>query len=354
MDPFNILSSVLLIGYICLVIYVANMELLNPNAPRLTRPLLFGVVGMMLLFALVVLQAGLFTEIDLPADMTEAEMGFPTVSMVASVGFTVLAVACAGASLAVIHSARLRIRLKRMIGETALYDPASPVHTAAIVLCLALIVSTLGNLVLGGGLAGMADQLGETGVSLGEAVFNQVLWVVASFLGIGLFFRRSPAASMFRLRLRWPTGQDLVVGVGAGIGMYIGILGFASVWSLLVPPESLAEQTSAAQAVTQAFNTLPSAFLLAVSVAIGEELFFRGALQPVFGVLPTTIFFVLLHTQYTLTPASVGIFGVALVLALVAKRVSVTSAIVAHFVYNFIQLALAIVAARMLGGGGVP
>jgi hypothetical protein len=200
----------------------------------------------------------------------------------------------------------------------------------------------------------MAEQLSDAGVSLVEAVFNQVLWVLAALLGIGLLFRRSPAAAARRLRLRWPTVQDIVVGVGAGLGMYVGILIFAAIWSLFVSPESLAEQTSAARAVTQSFDTLASAFVLAAAVAVGEEVFFRGAIQPVFGILPSTVFFALLHTQYTLTPASIGIFGVALVLAFIGRRVSVTSAIIAHFIYNFVQLALAILASQVLGGGGLP
>jgi membrane protease YdiL (CAAX protease family) len=86
-------------------------------------------------------------------------------------------------------------------------------------------------------------------------------------------------------------------------------------------------------------------------VALGEEVFFRGALQPVFGLGLTSVFFALLHTQYTLTPASAGIFLVSLGMGWLRQRYSTTAAIFAHFAYNFIQLALVALANMALNGG---
>jgi len=58
----------------------------------------------------------------------------------------------------------------------------------------------------------------------------------------------------------------------------------------------------------------------------------------------TSLFFALVHMQYTLTPATLIIFVVAVGLGILRRRQSTTAAIIAHFVYNFVQLALAILA----------
>jgi len=162
--------------------------------------------------------------------------------------------------------------------------------------------------------------------------------------------RRTPQETAARLATRFPTVSDVVWGIGVGLAMFGFVIGVAFVWTALVAPEQFAEQTAASEALAQAFDTLPAAFALSLAVAIGEEIFFRGALQPVFGLGITSIFFALLHTQYTLTPASATIVVVAVALGILRQRQSTTAAVIAHFVYNFIQLSLAILASSLIGG----
>jgi uncharacterized protein len=64
-------------------------------------------------------------------------------------------------------------------------------------------------------------------------------------------------------------------------------------------------------------------------------LLFRGALQPIFGNLLVSLFFTLLHSQYTFTPASLIILVVSLAFGYVRQKYSTSASIVAHFVYNF-------------------
>jgi membrane protease YdiL (CAAX protease family) len=169
-------------------------------------------------------------------------------------------------------------------------------------------------------------------------------------LGVGLFLRRDVKGVIARLGLRIPTAQDITLGIGAAGAMLIFTLVLSAVWSGLVSPEEFAEQTAASQQMTVALGTIPIALLVSVLVAFGEEIFFRGALQPIFGLGLSSIFFTLLHIQYTLTPASIAILVLAVVLGLVRARASTTAAIIAHFLFNFAQLALAITASSLLGG----
>ena len=91
---------------------------------------------------------------------------------------------------------------------------------------------------------------------------------------------------------------------------------------------------------------------LSLTAAVSEEILFRGALQPVFGLPLTTVFFVTFHDQYTLSPAMLIVLSVGLGLALLRRYQSTTSAIIAHFIYNFVPVVIVIAwpqAAHMLG-----
>ena len=163
--------------------------------------------------------------------------------------------------------------------------------------------------------------------------------------------RRSWLQSLSRLGLRLPTRGDMTSGIGVGILLYLLLLVMAVIWEALVPADQIQQQSAAAEQLAQSFNTLPLAFALSLSAAVGEEILFRGAIQPILGLFWTSLLFALVHVQYSLTPATVIIFVVALGLGLLRQRQSTSASIIAHFTYNFIQLALAIFAAQTLGGG---
>ena len=83
------------------------------------------------------------------------------------------------------------------------------------------------------------------------------------------------------------------------------------------------------------------ALVLALLSGFGEEMLFRGALQPTLGLLPATIIFGLMHwpprkelRPWTVVTTILGLFfGIATELS-----GHLTAAIVAHFVINFINL----------------
>jgi uncharacterized protein len=205
--------------------------------------------------------------------------------------------------------------------------------------------------VMSGGLTGLAESIAENGVSLGETFFNQVLWVAVALLGVGLFLGRTPAQTAQRLGLRVPTLGDVVIGSGVGLALYGMVIFVSLILTVIFTPDQLEEQSQASQLLVQNFNTIPLALLLSLMVGVGEEIFFRGALQPIFGNLLTSLFFVAMHTQYTLTPASAVILLVSLSLGVLRNRQSTTATIIAHFVYNFVQLSIAIAAADLLSQG---
>lgn len=339
--------------YIGAAIYVANQDDLrrgiavaasarraatidSPMRPQgsVLSWMLYSLIGAVILFAVFILNIA--ADPSLSGSLAEAELPSQVDANAATVNLALALLLCAVAAW-ITASVQARQFVKRWV--SGLYNPESSVHTTALVLALAVLSVMVGMFVWQGGISGMAEDLQADNLGFSSVVFDAILRVAVAFLGVGLAIRRTLPQSLERLGLRAPTSGDFRLGIVTGLALYGILIITVTIWAALVTPEQLREQTAAADEMAQQFNTLSLAFVISSAAAVGEEILFRGALQPVFGWIPTSIFFALLHMQYTLTPATLIIFVVSLVLGWVRMRQSTTAAIFAHFVYNFIQLA---------------
>jgi membrane protease YdiL (CAAX protease family) len=338
MDPLNMILVVGALGLFGGTTYVANQQQIMGTSGTMLRALLYGVLGLMVGFSFTILQYSL---VDVSGGQEPASSRpFAVDGLAGSLHFAAT-LAAGYFCLRVINSEVLRRRLQGWLGRTASFNPESPVHLTAFVLMVMMLSLTLGQLILSGGVSGLAQTYETQGVSLRDVVFNQVVWLMFALLGVGLFLRRTPAQAAERLGLRFPATADIVWGVGIGLAAFGLIIVFGLLSVALFSPEQLEAQNAASQQIARAFGTLPAALVMSGLVAVGEEVLFRGALQPVFGIPVTSIFFVLLHVQYALSPATLALLIVTLMFAELRRRFSTTSAVIAHFIYNFVQLALA-------------
>lgn len=332
--------------YIGSIIYMANWQDATGQQGRGLRWMLFIVVGLVLYSSLNVVAAALMPD-SMRVTLDEA---LPPVSVTSALVSFIFTLIVSLVSTAIIVSPAARATLRRILSSHATYNPDSSVHTTAVVLSLAMISFLTNQFVLSGGLAGLAEMVEASGISSGEVVFNGILWVIVALLGVGFAVRRSGSDTLSRLGLRAPTLQDVTVGIGVGSVLYIFQITALAIWILLVSPETLTEQTVAVEQISLAINSLPLALLISLSAGIGEEIFFRGAVQPVFGIIPTSLLFMAVHTQYTLTPAALVLFLVTLGFGWLRYRYSTVAAIIAHFFYNFIPLSLAVLGGSIAGG----
>ena len=370
MDVSIFIFYAIVLAYIGGMIYLANLLDMgrslqgaasdvpqSNNVPEVTaaqrrtllRWMLYGVIGMNLVYALLVVQISILQ--DAGPTLQQLDVQLPPVDRTAAIASFVITLVLGIIAFRIASSDSTRQRAKRFIGERGHYDPDSMVHTVAIVLSLVTVSVTFSGLVVSGGLSGLAQDFEATGISLSTLLIQSVLMIAGAFLGVGMAIRRSWLQSLERLGLRLPTRGDITSGIGVGILLYLLLLVMAVIWEALVPADQIQQQSAAAEQLAQSFNTLPLAFALSLSAAVGEEILFRGALQPILGLFWTSLLFALVHVQYSLTPATLIIFVVALGLGLLRRRQSTSASIIAHFTYNFIQLALAILAAQTLGGG---
>lgn len=321
----------LIIGliYIGILIYMANVQDLS-RQPSPWVSLMMGGLTLQMLYL------GVGTTLFLP----DAGAAF---------GLTAFSALLAGISFAIIYSEGFGARLARLFTYkgAALYQPDSAVHNVALVIALLTIVYHVRVFVFLGGTAGVAEALQDDTSPLLSALTSGILELFVALLGVGLFIRRNERQTLERLGLRWPTGRDVVVGLGGAVLLLIVVYAMAYGISLIVPPTTLDEQYAAVEAINAPMvASLMVAFLSALIYGMSEEILYRGALLPIFGLIPTTLLFMLVHVQYLFTPAMAIIFVVGLALGLLRQRVSTTAAIITHVAYNVLPFILIFV----LGG----
>jgi hypothetical protein len=162
-------------------------------------------------------------------------------------------------------------------------------------------------------------------------------FAVMGFVGVGWPLRRSLPGAMRRLglgglRLRWLLLALGLAALATGASTLVERL-----WAWVDPVRFRAfeEQTE------RLFGTFMSpglAAALALSAGVGEEILFRGALQPRFGLLPTSALFGFIHSYYGLNPGWSWIFIIAFLLGLLRERTNTTVCIIFHATYNLLVL----------------
>ncbi len=228
--------------------------------------------------------------------------------------------------------------VRRVLARRVPLDPTSPVHTAALVLYVHLASSSLGLLSIGqdwmlGGL--QAVQADVTSVVSGQVVF-----LLLALAGVGLGVRRSLEATLRRLNLHLPTAKQALLALAATVALLAIDYGVSRVWEQLWPT-NYEQVMSMSEMLFSQFATPVGALLLGVSAGMGEEILFRGALQPRFGLLLTTVLFACGHVQYGLSPALLEILVMGFALGYVRDRANTGTCVLIHAGYNTLSMLLA-------------
>lgn len=309
---------------LALVLAVANLERQHPAFRWLTLLALISVNLLMILFGLLSLA---LSSAPVPGLVNESSAAFA--SLFRATGLTGLL-----AFVPMIPAVR------RLLARVLPIDPSSVLHTAALVYAVYLVGVGLGQQPL---LSNPAVLQELDGVSVGLAAIwaQSIGMMLIAVSGVGLFTRRNLRETAQRLALRVPTWRQ----VGFGLLVIAGLLGlqivFSQVW-LAIDPEGMQQIDEAgALLLGDLAGSLLGAFTIGMAAALGEELVFRGAMLPPFRLVLTSLLFTIIHSQYALSPATLLILIIAVVLALVRYRTNLTIAILVHFGYNFASVLLA-------------
>jgi len=132
------------------------------------------------------------------------------------------------------------------------------------------------------------------------------------------------------------------VAIGCYLGgavIALGIFGtfLDNLMTRLTPEQSKNIQQVSDQLLKNV-DSLAPAIAIALAAGIGEEIMFRGALQPRLGIVAAALIFAVLHAQYAISLATLEIFILGVFLGLLRRRAGTTAAIIAHSGYDMILL----------------
>lgn len=189
-----------------------------------------------------------------------------------------------------------------------------------------------------GGFVNFASQGAGSIATPSLAIYQLLYFIGVAFIGVGLFFRRKFLDVLKRLGLVVPKGKDYLYIIVFVIALYIVDLVFSYMGVKFGLVDAIG-QKNANEVIFQNFNSFPLMLLLAIAAGVGEEILFRGALQPKFGIIVTTLIFTLLHGQYDVF-GLITVFVLGLILSYQRKLSNTTSVIISHFLYDLIGLAI--------------
>jgi membrane protease YdiL (CAAX protease family) len=228
------------------------------------------------------------------------------------------------------------------------YNPYSAVHTVAVILMVGYTLINIVGTLTSGGLQGVSEDIQSNTLNIWDLVMNLVIHVILAVMGVGLFIRRNPKEVLKRLGLELPTWRQILMGVLVGAFLYLLTIPFGIIWQNAVGLDTFEQQTSAARQLGEFFtSSLLVGFLMAFTASVGEEILYRGAIQPIFGNFITVLFFTVSHSQYFFTPTWLMIFLVGITFGILRTRFNTTTAIFAHFTYNFIPVLLVLLLSEL-------
>lgn len=249
---------------------------------------------------------------------------------------------------------------RRLLSRLIPIDPARLVHTMALQGALVLVLFSVATAymvqamltVMAAGQGGGLRQLMEEGTTVAGIWAQNLGFVVLSFLGVGLLFGRSPAEAMRRLgwtrafSWRWYSGA-----VASGV---VAALLVQEVWNRMMPAsQDGIEKLSEMMFGPIVGRGLLGALTIGLAAGLGEETLFRGALQPRFGIVLTSLLFAVIHTQYGVSLALVQILAIGLIFGMVRRRANTLTSMAAHASYNFIFAMAAVIGSQTpLWSGG--
>jgi membrane protease YdiL (CAAX protease family) len=167
-------------------------------------------------------------------------------------------------------------------------------------------------------------------------------FALAALLGVGWGVRRNWRQTIRRLGLSRPTMGNFLTGAGMALAM---LMSTAIVGALvaLIFGEDMTASTGFNEQIISQLPGVAGVILMGLATGVGEEMLYRGALQPVAGVWITSFLFAISHIQY-LSPAIIVIFVLGLLLGYTRNKWGLTTAIWSHAVYNSLVGLLALLA----------
>lgn len=212
--------------------------------------------------------------------------------------------------------------------------PDSRIHTLSLVISTLIIMQMAMTYAIGMETLSSAES-NKSAWNLIFTVWSQdIMFALLGFVGVGFLTRRSFSEALKRLGLTKPTMKHVVLGISIALGLVVLITLVENllIYTHIEQNENVQEYTE--KLIGPLLTSIPGILTLGLAAAIGEETIFRGALQPRFGILLTSLLFALVHSNYGLSISTLIVFGLGICLGFVRVRFNTTTAMIVHAAYN--------------------
>ena len=221
--------------------------------------------------------------------------------------------------------------IRRAVASFLPFDPDNPVHAYAFVLALIWFGFSAVQTVFTDVLVSMQAQ---PSVTVADIVSNEIPLLMFGLAGVGLFMRRNVAQTAVRLGLVGPAWWHIALAFAA-VGILV-VVAFAMAWLGQDLTPGVAQRVDVTTQHLYGQLGGPGIIALALLPGICEEVLFRGALQPRFGLAVTALLFTSIHIQYALSFQTLAVFISAIGLGLIRKYTNTTASCACHAGYNLL------------------
>ncbi|MBA2248507.1 MAG: CPBP family intramembrane metalloprotease [Chloroflexia bacterium] len=228
---------------------------------------------------------------------------------------------------------------RRLLARFTPMDPASPIDLSGLALILAVAVTLIFITRLTGPAEAGEDDGGAVAANAGWLVLTMVTLVSVAYVTVGYRIYRNGDEATKRLGLTVPSIKTIAISLACVIPCFI-VSSIGSLLTVAYQPEIVDNVEETMDEITRGLQNPIGALLIGLTAGIGEELLFRGAIQPRFGIVIAALMWTILHSQYEFSFILVGLFGVGIVLGLLRKYFGTTSAIITHAAYNMIVVGI--------------
>lgn len=228
---------------------------------------------------------------------------------------------------------------RRLLARFTPMDPSSPIDLCG----LAMILAVMTFLVIQARLTGPVELgEGESGALAGNAgwlILTMLTFIAVAYASVGYRIYRTGHDATNRLGLQVPSLRTIGISLAFVIPCFV-VSTIGSLLTVAFQPDIVDNVEETMDQITNGLQNPVGALLIGLTAGIGEELLFRGAVQPRFGIAIAALLWTSLHFQYEFSFILVGLFGVGVLLGLQRKYFGTTSAIVTHAVYNMIVVGI--------------
>lgn len=127
--------------------------------------------------------------------------------------------------------------------------------------------------------------------------------------------------------------------IGTSYGLLVGIVG----WKIVQQPLLKRTKSFFRNLIRPIHLNIWDISFISLCAGVGEEIFFRGAIQPILGIWPTALIFVAIHGYFNPKNLPLTLYGVFMTFAVagfgfLTLHIGLLSAMISHAVVDIILL----------------